>query len=240
VSCPSTAHAAVTEYRPLVQKIAGNIRRRLPACVEFDDLVQAGMESLIDARERFTSEHGASFDTYAGYRIRGAILDSVREGDWVPRSVHRARRDIAKAIAEIETKVGRDARAVEVAERLGLGIDEYHRLLGDIDSAHVEALDIGRIGGDPDGKRTAPIRAAYVASQGPTPEEALEGAESEEALSQAIKSLPERERFIIEAMYFEGLYLHEVGALLGLTESRICQLRTQAEARLRARLACAA
>jgi RNA polymerase sigma factor FliA len=224
MSAPSTAHAAVTEYRPLVTKIAGHIIRQVPPSVDFDDLMQAGMEGLIEAQEHYDPDQGAAFETYAGIRIRGAMLDQMRVGDWTPRSLYRRKREIAKAIAEIEAEVGRDARAQEVAERLGLDLDEYHRLLGDIDSAHVYGMDY------------EPTRVALACANEPTPEEALEDAQDEEALSRAIKSLPERERLIVEATYLGDLNLREVGEMLGVTESRVCQLRTQAEARLRARL----
>lgn len=221
--------ALVEEYRPLVRRIAWDLTQRMPASVEQADLEQAGMIGLIKSAPRFTGESGASFGTFVSHRIRGAMLDSLRKGNWAPRSVARASRDIAKAIRAIEAAEQRPARESEIAERLGLSLEAYRKILLDTKCQHVFSSDSEvpeQIHGVTEGLSKSPL----------SPEIALETEGFFGALHQAIAKLPERERKIIERIYFDGATLREAGTELGVTESRACQLRAQAIARLKAGL----
>lgn len=214
--------ALVERYVPFVRRAAQHLKQRMPRA-DRDDLEQAGMVGLIECVARFRAENAATFETFIGHRVRGAMLDSVRKADWAPRSVNRAARDIAKAIHAIEVAESRPAREVEIAERLGLSLDDYHRALTDTATRHILSID------------EAPA-AQHVESLCPRPDDEVAQARLDSDLSLAIAALPERERMIIEATFFDGEMLHEVGARMGVCESRVCQLRASAVARLRARL----
>jgi len=186
------------------------------------------MEGLIEAAPRFNGTDGASFETFIGYRVRGAMLDSLRQGDWVPRSVARASRELAQAMRAIEVKEQRPARESEIAERMGLSPTAYRQMLLDTNVQHVFSSEdhAEQIHGVTEGLTQNP----------PPPEEALERQGFLNALHKAIAKLPERERMIIERTFFGDATLREVGIELGITESRACQLRAQAVARLKAQL----
>ena len=214
----------------MVRRLAHHVKRRLgyhPG-IEIEDLEQAGMAGLIEAAPRFNGAGGAGFETFIGHRVRGAMLDSLREGDWTPRSVHRAAREIAVTIRAIEIVEQRPARESEIAERMGLSLASYRQILADTTCQHVfsSAEHEEQIHDATDGLTQSP----------PPPDKALEMEGFHDALHQAMAALPERERIIIEKTYFNDMTLLEVGAELGITESRVCQLRTQAIARLRAKL----
>lgn len=209
--------ALVQQYRPLVRWVARGLKRRMPRAA-LEDLEQAGFMGLIEAAPRYRAENGASFETYIGWRIRGSMVDSLREGDWTPRSVAKATREIAQAIREIEVAEQRPAREIEIAERLRLSLADYRKVLGDVRGCYVLNLD------EAPGAMDIPS-----CSQ---PEEAAFKAK----LGAAIAALPERERLIVERTFFDGAMLVEIGSELGVTESRTCQLRGQAVSRLRATL----
>ncbi|MFM1885588.1 MAG: flagellar biosynthesis sigma factor [Pseudomonadota bacterium] len=213
----------VLRHAELVKRIAYHLAGRLPPTVEVEDLIQAGMIGLIEAAAHYSSERGASFETYAGIRIRGAMLDALRQLDWTPRSVHRRARDAAAAIREIEAEHQREARDAEVAERLGLPIEEYHRLMHDAASCHVASLEEIPAAQDVADRSADPL--------GETQQAAFRG-----ALAAAIEGLPARERLVMSLYYDQELNLKEIGAVLKVTESRVCQLHGQALVRLRARL----
>ncbi|WP_058834664.1 RNA polymerase sigma factor FliA [Luteimonas abyssi] len=217
----------VVQHAELVRRIAHHLAARLPASVEVDDLVQAGMIGLIEASRSYDADQGASFETYASIRIRGAMIDEIRRGDWVPRSVHRKAREAAAAIREIEQASGRSATAQEVATRLDMPLTDYMRLLEDAARGHVLSLDSHV----EDHGEVEPARRG-----GPTPQDAMVRGEFGQQLAHAIGQLPERERLVLSLYYEQELNLKEIGAVLGVSESRVCQIHGQAVVRLRGRL----
>jgi len=218
----------VSQHAPLVKRIAYHLMSRLPPSVQADDLIQAGMIGLLEAARNYDPSQGASFETYAGIRIRGAMLDEIRRTDWTPRSVHRKARQVAEAVREIENREGRDARDSEVAEFLGITIEEYHRILQDATGARVFSFEDPGAGGDDNEIRSL--------DEGNQPLDELQSARFQEALAEAIAGLPERERLVMALYYDEELNLREIGEVLGVSESRVCQIHGQALIRLRARM----
>jgi RNA polymerase sigma factor for flagellar operon FliA len=218
----------VKQYTPLVKRIAYHLMSRLPPSVQQDDLIQAGMIGLLEALRNYDATQGASFQTYARIRIRGAMLDEIRKNDWAPRSVHRKARMVAEVVKDIENKTGRDARDQEIAEGLEITLEEYHRLLQEASGHRVfsyEELEVESHGG-------ADTFTPRV--QGP-----LEGLQSEDfkkSLADAIAGLPERERLVMTLYYDEELNLREIGSILGVSESRVCQIHSQAAIRLQSRM----
>jgi RNA polymerase sigma factor for flagellar operon FliA len=219
----SEGDALVTRHAELVKRIAYHLAGRLPPSVDVADLIQAGMLGLLEAASNYAANRGASFETYAGIRIRGAMIDALRKLDWAPRSVHRKARAVAAAMREIEKETGRDARDGEIAKRMGVDLEEYHSIVQDAASCRLTSLDdAGSTAMTPDD------------SADPFREVADEG--FRRALAQSIETLPERERLVMSLYYSEGLNLKEIGAVLKVTESRVCQLHGQALVRLKARL----
>ena len=223
-----TSNELVVLHESLVKRIAYHLMSRLPASVQADDLVQAGMIGLIEASRKFDPEQGASFETYAGIRIRGAMLDEIRRTDWTPRSVHRKAREVAEAVRKIENEKGRDARDVEVAKVMGLELNEYHKILQDATGCRIFSYeDPGTLGEE---------NFAQQARQPNQPLENLQKSDFKVGLADAIKGLPERERLVMALYYDEELNLREIGDILGVSESRVCQIHGQALIRLRARM----
>ena len=223
-----SSNELVVLHEPLVKRIAYHLMSRLPASVQADDLIQAGMIGLIEASRKFDPEQGASFETYAGIRIRGAMLDEIRRTDWTPRSVHRKAREVAEAVRKIENEKGRDARDVEVAEVMGLGLPEYHKILQDATGCRIFSFeDPGTLGEEGFAQNTR---------QPNQPLDNLQNSDFKKGLADAIKGLPERERLVMALYYDEELNLREIGDILGVSESRVCQIHGQALIRLRARM----
>ena len=219
----------VSRNVPLVKRIAYHLVSRLPPSVQVEDLIQAGMIGLLEAAKNYNPDQGASFETYAGIRIRGAMLDEIRRSDWTPRSVHRKVRMVSEKVREIENEMGRDARDNEVAEALGMELDEYHAILQDAVGCRVFSFDDPNIlGDDPEGT------TRDHKQQGPL--EALQVEDFHGSLAEAIAGLPERERLVMALYYDEELNLREIGDVLGVSESRVCQIHGQALIRLRARM----
>ena len=220
----------IEDYAPLVKRIAYHMMLRMPASVQVDDLIQAGMIGLIEATQKYDSARGASFETYAGIRIRGAIVDEMRRGDWVPRSVHRNARRIAQAVAKVEARLGRDASDVEIAAELGVELNEYFTMLQDSNGSRLFSYE--ETFGDDDSN----IDASEHGSSFVTPIEGLERDGLKKALVKAIGNLPERERMVLALYYDQELNLKEIGLVLGVSESRVSQIHSQAAARLRQKL----
>ncbi|MDE2306313.1 MAG: RNA polymerase sigma factor FliA [Gammaproteobacteria bacterium] len=220
----------VLRHADLVKRIAYHLVSRMPPNVEVDDLIQAGMIGLLDAAKHYSPNKGANFETYAGIRIRGAMLDEVRKSDWTPRSVHRSMRAMAEVIRKLENESGRDAQASEVADALGIPLDEYHKLVQDAASCRLFSFD--QIGSTDD--ESAPSNQARDEQMGPF--EQIEDEGFRVALAQAIEQLPEREKLVMALYYDEEMNLREIGEVLEVSESRVCQIHGQALVRLRARL----
>jgi RNA polymerase sigma factor for flagellar operon FliA len=219
----SNADELIRTHADLVKRIAYHLCARLPSTVEVDDLIQSGMIGLLEAAAQFQDGKGATFETYAGIRIRGAMLDSLRALDWAPRSVHRRAREVAQVIQDIERETGAEATPAAVAARLGITLDEYHHIVQDAASCHLASLE-DMEGTDPGDDHLDPLRA-------------ITDANFRVALAEAIDGLPEREKLIMSLYYQDELNLKEIGKVLGVTESRVSQLHGQAVSRLKARLA---
>jgi RNA polymerase sigma factor for flagellar operon FliA len=226
-----TAEDSLAQYAPLVRKLALQLLARLPASVLLDDLIQAGMIGLLDAMRRYQESPDAQFETYATARIRGAMLDELRSQDWLPRSVRSKSRKIESAIQKQEQARLRAPSESEVAAELGVSLDEYRDMLSDahgIQILHYE--DFGRESGQDGQWHDVP------AGDQPTPLDTLLAGDLRQALIDAINALPERERLLMSLCYEQGLNLKEIGVVLSVTEARVCQLRSQAIARIRAHL----
>lgn len=223
-----SVHDTVERHGELVRRIAHHLAARLPSSVEIDDLIQAGMLGLIDAARNFQADQGAAFETYASIRIRGAMIDEIRRGDWVPRSVHRRYRDLIAATRDIEQRTGRAATAQQVASAMGVSLDEYHQMVENAARGQLVSLDahMEEHDGEP--------RLATASNA--TPARAFESDAFREALGAAIGHLPEREQLVLSLYYEQELNLREIGAVLSVSESRVCQIHGQAMVRLRTRL----
>ena len=225
-----SADELVRRHAPLVRRIAYHLMGRLPASVDVGDLIQAGMIGLLEAARHFAHDKGASFETFAGIRIRGAMLDELRKADWTPRSVHRTTREVAETIRQIEAETGAEADDAEVIRRLGISAEEYHQVLADAACSRLLSLTASD-----DGEETGVLDVADENSLGP--DQGIEHDGMREALVEAITALPEREQLVMSLYYEQELNLKEIGAVLGVSESRVCQIHGQAVIRLRARLA---
>ncbi|WP_423896036.1 RNA polymerase sigma factor FliA [Candidatus Pelagadaptatus aseana] len=226
----SSPEINVEEYAPLVKRIAHHMMVRMPACVQVEDLIQAGMVGLLEAAQKYDASRGASFETYAGIRIRGSIVDEMRRGDWVPRSVHRNARRVSDAINAVEGRLGRDATDQEVAEELGVELSDYHAMLADSASSRLFSFEESY--GDDDGYSSGDsVSMPFV-----SPFDGFQRESLKQSLAQAITQLPERERLVLALYYDEELNLKEIGQIIGVSESRVSQIHSQAALRLRGRL----
>lgn len=222
------AHDLVRNHASLVKRIAHHLKGRLPPSVQIEDLIQAGMIGLLEASKNFDQTKGASFETYSGIRIRGSMLDEIRKGDWAPRSVHRNTRKISQAIRKIENLAGRDAKDHEVAKELEVSLEDYHKMLQDSVGTRIFGFD--DIGIDED------IVPEGITGYFPSPLDGLQKTYFHKSLAKAISNLPERERLVLALYYDEELNLREVGEVLGVSESRVSQIHSQAMLRLQARM----
>ena len=229
VAAKAISHNEMVEkHAPLVKRIACHLINRLPASVQLEDLVQAGMIGLLEAARNYDECQGASFETYAGIRIRGAMLDEIRKNDWAPRSVHRKARMVAEAVREIENEAGRDARDTEIAESLDMSLQDYYKILQD--NSYHKVLSFEDLGiGDESILETMSDNAPGIV-------DGLQREDMQHMLSDAIATLPERERLVMALYYDEELNLREIGAVMGVSESRVSQIHSQAVIRLQARL----
>jgi RNA polymerase sigma factor for flagellar operon FliA len=220
----------VLRHADLVKRIAYHVVSRMPPNVEVDDLIQSGMIGLLDAAKNYSATKGANFETYAGIRIRGAMLDEVRKSDWTPRSVHRSMRELAEVVRKIENTEGQDANPADIAAGMNLSVAEYHKLLQDAACCRVFSYDQMRSNDDD----SSP--ADHARDEQPGPLERVEDSGFRDAMATAIKGLPEREKLVLSLYYDEEMNLREIGEVLDVSESRVCQIHGQALVRLRARL----
>ena len=222
------AQTLVQKYAGLVKKIATHLMGRLPSCVQLDDLIQSGMIGLLEAAKKYDSSKGASFETYAGIRIRGSMLDEIRRGDWAPRSVHRNSRRVSDAIKNVEGQTGRDAQGYEVAKEMGVSVEEYHGYLQDSVGSKLFSFEELLTDGE--------YQREDFQSESPSPFDDVAKQRFRRRLTDAITRLPERERLTLALYYNEELNLKEIGEILGVSESRVSQIHSQAAHRLKSRL----
>src|SRR3954468_9817525 len=224
----------ILTYAPLVKYVAGRLGSGLPAHVDDGDLVSYGLLGLINAIDRFDPERDVKFETYAIVRIRGSIIDELRTLDWVPRSVRARARTIERAIAELESKLGRGPTDEEIAAKVGCTVEELDESFSEISRSSVAALDeLWTVSGEGDQVSLLETLEDIDATD---PQDALDQTELRDALADGIARLPEREKLVITLYYYEELTLREIGEVLGVTESRVSQLHTKATMRLRSRL----
>ncbi|MBL4681168.1 MAG: RNA polymerase sigma factor FliA [Pseudomonadales bacterium] len=220
-----TPETLVREYATLVKRIAHHLMSRLPSSVQPDDLIQSGMIGLLEAASKYDPTKGASFETYAGIRIRGSMLDEIRKGDWIPRSVHRNVRGVTAAMQNLEKQLGRGATDREVADEMGVSLSEYFSILKDSMGSKLFSFDeMPLLGGQ------------GIESKQPGPLDQVQKSLFQRSLALAIGDLPEREQLVLSLYYDDELNLKEIGQVLGVSESRVSQIHTQATLRLRSKL----
>jgi RNA polymerase sigma factor for flagellar operon FliA len=224
-------NAMLQQYSPLVRRLAHQMIAKLPANVEIDDLIQVGMIGLNDALSRFDTGQGVQFETFATQRIRGAMLDELRGADWMSRSNRKQQRSIEAAVHRLEQKLGRAPLESEIAKEMGISLSDYQELLGKVRGTQLVYLeDMSGDDGDQD------YLDRHVADKEADPLSQLNDHRLREALVAAIKTLPEREQYVMSMYYEQDMNLKEIAAVLGVTESRVCQLHSQSIARLRVKL----
>ncbi|MBL4765514.1 MAG: RNA polymerase sigma factor FliA [Colwellia sp.] len=220
--------ALLEQHSVLVKRIAYHLLARLPASVLVDDLVQSGMIGLFEAANNFDNTKGASFETFAGIRIRGAMLDEMRRGDWTPRSVHKNSRMVSETIKQLEAKLGRDVTDIEVAEKLDISLNEYHHMLSEVSTGKILGIDDLSVSED--------TLKFDESCHGNDPYQSIEHNAFKKGLVECISTLPEREALVLSLYYDEELNLREIGQVLDVSESRVSQIHSQAMHRLKARM----
>jgi RNA polymerase sigma factor for flagellar operon FliA len=226
----------ILHYSPLVKYVAGRVGVGLPPNIEQADLVSYGIFGLIDAIEKFDLERAIKFETYAISRIKGAIIDELRSIDWIPRSVRYKAREVEKAYAALEARLHRTPTEAEVAQELGIALEDLHHIFSQVSFVNVVALDELLTAGGEKGDKLSLVDTLED-TKAEDPVQAFESEETKHLLAKAINTLPEREKIVVTLYYYEGLTLAEIGQVLGVTESRICQMHTKAVLQLRGKLA---
>jgi RNA polymerase sigma factor for flagellar operon FliA len=225
-------NALIKQYQPLVRRLAHHMMAKLPPSVEVDDLIQVGLIGLADALTRYEASQGVQFETFATQRIRGAMLDELRENDWMSRGSRKSQKDIETAMRRLEHRLGHTPKESEIAAEMGISLVEYQTLLGKVRGTQLLYLeDLSRHNEDDD-----TYLDRHVADSESDPLNMLRDQKLREALVAAIKLLPEREQYIMSMYYEQDMNLKEIAAVLDVTESRICQLHSQSIARLRAKM----
>ena len=224
--------AMIRQYQPLVRRLAHHMMAKLPASVEVDDLIQVGLIGLSEALVRYEATQGVQFETFATQRIRGAMLDELRENDWMSRGSRKSQKDIEKALRILEHRLGRSPLESEIAAALGLSLTDYQSLLGKVRGTQLVYLEDMARGAEEEDS----FLDRHVADADADPMSLLRNQRLRESLVKAIKSLPEREQHIMSMYYEQDMNLKEIALVLGVTESRICQLHSQSIARLRAKM----
>jgi RNA polymerase sigma factor for flagellar operon FliA len=229
----ATRDRLIMEHAPLIKYIVNRIAQRLPSHVDLDDLMNTGVIGLMDAIEKYNPEKNCKFKTYAEFRIKGAILDQLRSLDWVPRSVRQKSRRLEAAYNQMEQKLGRAASDEEVAHELGVEIRKFHELLNQVRGISLVNLDEVRSASDLEKKNLIDV---LEDTSGDDPLTSLNFDEMKKTVAEAIGNLPEKERLVISLYYYDELNMKEIGKILDITESRVCQIHTKAVLRLRAKL----
>jgi RNA polymerase sigma factor FliA len=222
----------LAQHATMVKKMAYQLKAKLPASVELDDLIQAGMMGLLDAINRYEDTHGAQFETYASQRIRGSMLDELRNADWLPRGVRKNMRDIETAINQLEQQYGRAPSEHEIASKLEVSLEDYYDTLGQCQGhqlVYYEDFHDDEGGGEH-------FLDRFLNDDSGDPIKGLLEGDFRDALIDSIEALPEREKILMGLYYEQELNLKEIGAVMNVSESRVCQLHSQAVARLRAYL----
>jgi RNA polymerase sigma factor for flagellar operon FliA len=232
---PDLKETIVLEHTPLIRYIVNRIAVRLPSHIDLDDLHNTGVIGLMDAIEKYDPEKNCKFKTYAEFRIKGAILDQLRSLDWVPRSVRQKSRRLERAYGEVEQRLGRVANEDEVADSLGLQIEKFHELLNQVRGISLVNLEEIR-GTNSDGERAGTFADIVEDVNSENPFASLKLSEMKNVIAQTIATLPEKERLVVSLYYYEDLNMKEIGGILGITESRVCQIHTKSVLRLRAKL----
>jgi RNA polymerase sigma factor FliA len=227
---PSSNNDLIKQYLPLVKRIAYHLMARLPASVEVDDLIQVGLIGLMDAVERFDGSQGAQFESYATQRIRGSMLDDLREADWLPRHIRQKSRQIESAIHRLEQRLGRPPSEQEISKEMGIQLNEYQSMLGDVKGNQLLYYE------DFSDDDSSNFLERYLIDDASDPLSLLEDDGFRRGLIDAIQDLPEREKNLMGMYYEQDMNLKEIGAVMGVSESRVCQLHSQAVARLRAKM----
>ena len=220
------------KYSPLVRRLAHHMIAKLPPSVELDDLIQVGMIGLTEAIARFEPTQGVQFETFASQRIRGAMIDELREGDWMSRGSRKSQKDIEQALRRLEHRLGRSPQESEIAAELGLSLVDYQTLLGKVRGTQLVYLE--DMAGAAEDENNFLDR--HVGDEEADPMHMLRDQRLRQALVAAIKNLPEREQFIMSMYYEQDMNLKEIAAVLDVTESRVCQLHSQSIARLRSKM----
>ncbi len=225
-------NALIKQYQPLVRRLAHYMMAKLPASVEVDDLIQVGLIGLADALSRFESSQGVQFETFATQRIRGAMLDELRGNDWMSRGSRKSQKEIETSIRQLEHRLGRTPAESEIAAEMGLSLTEYQDMLSKVRGTQLVYLeDMNRSGEDDES-----YLDRHVADVDADPLNLLRNQRLRESLVQAIKSLPEREQYVMSMYYEQDMNLKEIAQVLDVTESRVCQLHSQSIARVRAKM----
>ena len=232
---PPLREQIVLEHTPLIRYIVNRIAVRLPSHIDLDDLHNTGVIGLMDAIEKYDPDKNCKFKTYAEFRIKGAILDQLRSLDWVPRSVRQKSRKLERAYGEVEQRLGRTASEDEVADSLGLQIEKFHELLNQVRGISLVNLEEIR-GTNSDGDRSGTFADIVEDVNSENPFATLKLTEMKSVVADTIASLPEKERLVISLYYYEDLNMKEIGGILGITESRVCQIHTKSVLRLRSKL----
>ena len=227
---PAIKEQIINEYAYLIKYVAGRLSMYFGTNVEFDDLVGYGAFGLIDAIDKFDINKGVKFETYASLRIRGSIIDSIRDLDWVPRSLRQKNKELEKVYAELENEIGHSASDSEVAQKMGISMDEFYKLLNDVNVSSMMSLEEFM---EQNYERGLGIPSEDIEDK---PEDYVQNSELKQILAEAINKLPEKEKTVISFYYFEELTLKEISAIMNVTESRISQLHTKALLRMRGKL----
>ncbi|MBN9412042.1 MAG: RNA polymerase sigma factor FliA [Burkholderiales bacterium] len=224
--------AMIRQYLPLVQRLAHHMIAKLPPNVELDDLMQVGMIGLTEALSRYEASQGVQFETFATQRIRGAMIDELREGDWMSRGSRKSQKEIERAVHRLEQKLGRPPIESEIATDLGMALADYQSLLSRVRGTQLVYLEDMSHGSDEEDS----FLDRNLGEEEADPLSVLRDQRLREALVRAIKALPEREQYIMSMYYEQDMNLKEIAQVLGITESRVCQLHSQSIARLRAKM----